>query len=422
MGCASSKPSSSTKTKKEKDKEKQQQQQQSSLNKNSNNKSRNDKNSNTIRLDRFLADQIGQHEERIIEHLVKEVTRSFANELKSSTQKDKEAAAQHDLISDIASKALSTLRSDLPPTSYSQLTSSLKSATYLCKSQTHKPRLCELTVEKIEASLKAMENENLSVLDFLNRHQQQAQFSSHLLTPPGTPQQQSLENKNDEKNAVLLSRAQANELARILFLSSRARPVVHASPKVKDAYFVNKQLTDGVTEICVSQKEIEDILYKFDEPFTFHISNNYHTPTAPQSSFSPSNYTSLAKAAPASLLNTPPVDTNNNDANITIEYEQAELPEEDLTLATAAIISAMAVAASQENANKRGLFDEEDFVKTTIVNTTVTTTTITNADGVATETVDAQMLTTTGINGAGITLDLVACNMKFIYLFIFNSL
>ena len=72
------------------------------------------------------------------------------------------------------------------------------------------------------------------------------------------------------KNAVLLSRAQANKLARILFLRSRARPIVHASSKMKNAYFVSKQLADGVTEECVSPNEIKEILENFNGPFIFH--------------------------------------------------------------------------------------------------------------------------------------------------------
>lgn len=74
------------------------------------------------------------------------------------------------------------------------------------------------------------------------------------------------------KDAVLLSRSQAKEVARILFLSDRARPVVHASPNAaqKDAYFVNKQLSD-LSEVTVTRTEIDEILHAFEQPEAFEI-------------------------------------------------------------------------------------------------------------------------------------------------------
>lgn len=77
---------------------------------------------------------------------------------------------------------------------------------------------------------------------------------------------------NNQQEAVLLSRSQAKEVARILFLTDRARPVVHASPNSahKDAYFVNKQLSD-MSEVSVSKTEIDEILRAFERPEPIEI-------------------------------------------------------------------------------------------------------------------------------------------------------
>lgn len=80
------------------------------------------------------------------------------------------------------------------------------------------------------------------------------------------------DSNGQQQEAVLLSRSQAKEVARILFLTDRARPVVHASPNSahKDAYFVNKQLSD-MSEVSVSKTEIDEILRAFERPEPIEI-------------------------------------------------------------------------------------------------------------------------------------------------------
>jgi hypothetical protein len=307
MGCASSKPSS-TKTKKLQD--------NSDNKENSNSAKRSAKQANgnarqdsqagkssghsvdqAIRADRRLVDQIAQHEDRIVEHLVRAVSRTFADQLAATNAKlAREAAAQiahdnHDLATDIVAKAVLAVKSvpgDSSSSSavktYKQLNERLKTSPYLCKNQTHKSRLCDITVSQIKECLDAIgaHQSGRAVAEFLAAHDARTQ-----LTPPRSPSSPSSASAcggggggGDDDAAVLLSRAQANELARILFLSSRARPVVHASPRVQDAYFVNKQLADN-SEVGVSKREIEDILYRFDEPFTFQINAATNSPATP---------------------------------------------------------------------------------------------------------------------------------------------
>lgn len=450
MGCASSKPSN--KTKKSKDKEnKENNNNNSNTNKKQTspqhqpNESNNKQSDESIRLDRNLVDQIAQNENRIIEYIVRLVSRDFEHDLarNSSTKKAASQIAQenYDLATDITSKAVHTLKSESCPRTYKLLGDKLKQSPYLCKNQVHKNHLCDLTVNKIKECLDTINNDSghIRVSDFLNAHEEQHQQ----LTPPQTPdkqQQQQQPTPNNattslEDKAVLLSRTQANELARILFLSSRARPVVHASPKVKDAYYVNKQLTDN-SEVTVSKKEIEDILHKFDEPFIFQIKNlsyelntppsplhNNHT-SQPQSNSSTPFITIHQKSINTNLLrdlnnnnslNEEPSlttvthmdttnQTNNNAQNdTTIEYENVNLNDsavsndgdhdKDLRLAAVAVLSAMAASAAQDSSGgsntNNDLFSDEDFVKTTVVNTTFTTTTITNDNET---TVDTEMV------------------------------
>lgn len=108
------------------------------------------------------------------------------------------------------------------------------------------------------------------------------QTLAEFLTGESTTQQQQQHQVNrtpqmgdsngQQQEAVLLSRSQAKEVARILFLTDRARPVVHASPNSahKDAYFVNKQLSD-MSEVSVSKTEIDEILRAFERPEPIEI-------------------------------------------------------------------------------------------------------------------------------------------------------
>jgi hypothetical protein len=251
-----------------------------------------------IRIDDALLKQIKENENDVINYIVIQVRKELNAELisakngsgspqsknpvvaavitsngsanKASLAKIVAAAEgaqdNDDLILDVASKAVLLIESSRRPTNYRHLCDSLKSAQYLCKVQKNKDRICELTVQTIRNCLNHLTEEQakngkynlIDVLNEANQHDEvdtankQYQPNGHM-TPPQTPKMP------NDKNAVLLTRAQATEVARMLFLSNRARPVVHASPSVKDAYFVNKQMFDD-SEVTVSQSEIDDIL------------------------------------------------------------------------------------------------------------------------------------------------------------------
>lgn len=315
MGCASSKPSSKDKKSKTNSLNKnkksqsvennsqqqhatstQQQQLQKSralnpsdsfdLNKTPLDSPANDKLNKPIQIGEELKDQIEQNQQPVIDYIVRIVNRDLNAELiqsnGSATQSSNKMASlvnalaasqdNYDLITDIASRALLLLSksSSNSPQTYKELNQQLKSAQYLFKNQSNKNRICDLTVNTIKSCLDTINDEiakngRFDLIEFLN----QQNTDTNQLTPPQTPETkvnsapvQSTPNNWD--NALLLSRAQANEVARILFLSNRARPVVHASPKAKDAYFVNKQLVDN-TEVTVSREEIDEILNRFDD-------------------------------------------------------------------------------------------------------------------------------------------------------------
>jgi hypothetical protein len=109
-----------------------------------------------------------------------------------------------------------------------------------------------------------------TLAEFLTGETSQQQQQQHQVNR--TPQMGDSNGGNNQQEAVLLSRSQAKEVARILFLTDRARPVVHASPNSahKDAYFVNKQLSD-MCEVSVSKTEIDEILRAFERPEPIEI-------------------------------------------------------------------------------------------------------------------------------------------------------
>ena len=265
----------------------------------------------SIKIDKNLLDQIELHQVKVIEYIARIVHKDLNAELVSNGNKSNKsnfvavalaasaANDNQDLITDIASRAILLIKTGKCQTTYKNLNDTLKQSQYLCKNQTHKNRICDITVETIRNCLNTIYEEshggNFNLVDFLNDSISQNTTSSDSSssnssknnveiidnrrttnlpsTPPQTPpsnQTHNLEtppqsNKINWDNAVLLSRAQANEVARILFLSSRARPIIHTSPRVKDAYFVNKQLKDDL-EVTVSQDEVDEILNSFDQP------------------------------------------------------------------------------------------------------------------------------------------------------------
>ncbi len=277
MGCASSKPSKDKKSSKN----------QQKLNKKSKSSdnviqhSAGDEGTKAhleeanIRIEKALIDQIKKNEIKVIEYLVPLVRRELNNELiRHATPKSLDrspdlastalAVSHHaendDLIVDVVSKAVSTLVNTPTPNTtltYKSLNLSLRAWPFICKNQANKTRICDLTSETIRECMNTInhefdENAKFDLVNFLTQ--------SSELTPPQTPEKQysSLEEKWNE-HAILMNRTKANQLARLLFLSDKARPVIHPSNRVKDAYFVNRELADK-TQVCITQDEIDQLL------------------------------------------------------------------------------------------------------------------------------------------------------------------
>lgn len=258
MGCASSKPSKSKKDTKKLNK-KSKSTDGIAEDAGSNAASSSQYGDQLIALDKSLLDQIKKNEAQVVEYIAQLVQRDLNAELSrqsppaTSQQQDTE-----DLIIDVSSKAINLLvNTPLPNTtlSYKSLNQSLKSWKFLCKNQSNRTRIIDLTSETIVDCLHNINEElkssaSLDLLQYLTAHS--------TLTPPQTPQKQTQEELWNQ-NAVLLNRTKANQIARLLFLSNKARPVIHASSSIKDAYFVNRELPDK-TQVSISEQEIEDIL------------------------------------------------------------------------------------------------------------------------------------------------------------------
>jgi len=269
MGCASSKPSKSKKDNKK-------------LNKKS-------KSNDTIGkvdddvyqadllipLDKNLIDQIKKNEVQVVEYITKLVQKDLYNELtKHATSRTvneqspdlastalavKNQQENDDLIIDVSSKAISTIvNTQLPNTTltYKSLNTSLKNWKFASKNQTNKVRIIDLTSDTIRNCLQSIneelkENSKFDLLSFLRQHS--------IITPPETPEKEHSQEEIWNKNAVLMNRTKANQIARLLFLSNKARPVIHPSTTIKDAYFVNRELPNK-TQVTITQQEIDDIL------------------------------------------------------------------------------------------------------------------------------------------------------------------
>ncbi|RNA40398.1 abnormal spindle-like microcephaly-associated -like protein [Brachionus plicatilis] len=281
MGCASSKPSSSAKDKHKKNiKPKQSVENGSTGQLNGPEPAAPPPPTNTkpIRMPASLADQIEQHSQPVIDYIGHIVQRELNADLTNMASVVLAAAVAKDnadLIQDVAAKAvylIANQNQNYRPDTYQQLNEALKAAQYLFKNQTNKNAIIDLTVNTIETSIDVINEEmdahgsQFSLVEFLAKN-----GLDQSLTPPQTPQTNGTPRQPTEStpfidwdNAQLLSRAQATEVARILFLSNKARPVVHASPKAKDAYVVNKQ-EDDLSEVALSRDEIEQILNSYDD-------------------------------------------------------------------------------------------------------------------------------------------------------------
>lgn len=294
MGCASSKPSSSSKSKNK-----------DSINTNgssSNNKQKsnpkkvaNTNNTNSsvdklekikneqIKIDKNLINQIELYQNKVIDYIVKVVRKELNAELVKNGAGNNNfvaviqaaAAAQDndDLITDVASKAIFLIKNGRCNSTYKNLNDSLKSSHFLCKNQTHKTRICELTTETIFICLSTLNESSNTLIDLLNDSESNNGSSVDI----NNNKQETVnlnKQENQWDNAILLSRSEANEVARMLFYSNRARPIIHASPKAKDAYFVNKQLNENV-EVTVDRNEIDEILHTFNQPIFNNFQNQY---------------------------------------------------------------------------------------------------------------------------------------------------
>jgi hypothetical protein len=293
MGCASSKPS----------KDKKSSSKQQKLNKKSKSTDNGIQHSATdgalstqnhtpnedtnIRIDKHLIDQIKKNEIKVIEYIVPLVRHEQSNY--------KQDPENEDLIVDVVSKAINTLvNTPLPNTTltYKSLNTSLKSWPFICHNQANKTRICDITSETIRDCLATInheldENSKFDLVQFLTQHSS--------LTPPQTPKKDNMSTEEAwNEEAILMNRTKANQLARLLFLSNKARPIIHPSTRVKDAYFVNIQLNDN-TQVCISQAEIDDLLNNST------YKNNPHISPVPQRKLD-FNLMSRSETSPDSVM------------------------------------------------------------------------------------------------------------------------
>jgi hypothetical protein len=299
MGCASSKPSSNSKSKNKDSTNTNGSSSNNNKQKTNTKKTQNTNNTNSsfdklekikneqIRIDNNLIDQIELYQNKVIDYIVKVVRKELNSELVKNSagsnnfvaviQAATAAQDNDDLITDVASKAIFLIKTGRCNTTYRNLNDSLKSSNFLCKNQTHKTRICELTTETIYSCLSALNTNSNNLIDLLDDFE-----SNKTVLVDNNNNRQDVINLNNKTinqenqwdNAILLSRSEANEVARMLFYSNRARPVIHASPKAKDAYFVNKQLNENL-EVTVDRNEIDEILHTFNQPVLNNIQNQY---------------------------------------------------------------------------------------------------------------------------------------------------
>ena len=204
-----------------------------------------------ISLDTALLAQIRAHEARVVEYIGRLVQRHL--------QPDHPHTDTAPIL-DVASKAIALLITS-PLTTATSLNTSLRAwkfpSSHTPTHTTH--RIIDLTCDTIAHCLRSISEElRTSEADFdLLKFIAEQGHTLLLDTPPPSPDTHA--SHNEENGAVLLNRTKANQIARLLFLSDKARPVIHASSRVKDAYFVNRELSDK-RQVMISEQEIEDIL------------------------------------------------------------------------------------------------------------------------------------------------------------------
>ncbi len=181
MGCASSKPSdstSNTRNKKTKDLSKSSKKtKSSSSNSDSQNNKQNDltnnntannttnlnENDESVKVDLNLLEQIKANENLIIAYIVKRVHKDLNNELvKNNTTSTASVQDNEDLIIDVSSKAVNLIEhsSNQSTFTYKSLNHSLKSWPFLCKNQSNKSRICDLTVDTVRECLNNLNSQS----------------------------------------------------------------------------------------------------------------------------------------------------------------------------------------------------------------------------------------------------------------------
>lgn len=379
MGCASSKPSKNKKdsssnkklNKKSKSNDAQQASKPDEASQSNNQINNKEDSDSPIHLDKNLIDQIKKNEVQVIEYIVKIVHKELNNELtKHATARNaanqspnfastalaaKNQQENDDLIIDVSSKAINTIvNTSLPNTTltYKSLNLALRSWPFICKNQANKTRICDLTTETISQCLHAIdeeikENSNFDLVSFLAQNSQ--------LTPPTTPEKEHSQEEIWNRDAILLNRTKANQIARLLFLSNKARPVIHTSNRIKDAYFVNRELPDK-TQITITEREIDEILNN-----STYKNNPHITPiTQRKLDF---NSSDLAPRIEASLANT--LVQTVEETTVVVEERKVE---NNITNTTTEAVAADldATCVTVDDLTWANLSDPSDFEKVTV--------------------------------------------------------
>lgn len=174
-----------------------------------------------------LVNEIDKNRQRVIDHLVRLVHKQLNAELIANGSKHLAevvlaASSAHDnddLITDVVSRAVLLLLSGqlAAGATYKDLNDNLKSHTYMCKHQTHKTRICELTTETIHSCLDSIHDEfnksgdRFSLVEFLNNNDPTHSNSIsndnnlnnnnniNLITPPNSPEDAQLDQQQHKQ-------------------------------------------------------------------------------------------------------------------------------------------------------------------------------------------------------------------------------
>lgn len=324
-----------------------------------------------IHLDKNLIDQIKKNEVQVIEYIVKIVQKELNNELTrhatrhttsshspdlaSTTIAVKNQKENDDLIVDVSSKAINQIvNTPLPNTTltYKSLNLTLRTWPFICKNQANKIAICDLTTETIRDCLNAIneeikENSKFELVSFLNQNS--------ILTPPASPVKEYSQEDIWNETAVLMNRTKANQIARLLFLSNKARPFIHPSNRIKDAYFVNRELPNK-TQVTITQHEIDEILNN-----STYKNNPHIMPVTPRKLDMNSDLLPRQNSSPKST-----------DEQLTEADADPDVDEDTIKVVSESSVRAInATVITDESASN--LMADEDFCKVECVNLTVTT-------------------------------------------------